>query len=150
MVNKVAEDAAIRERNSEVLHLQKQCVHPHFSQITSKRKVHLSVTGHFNVLKALNKLTLTLFCCSDRNVVFYRGRILTGLHTVEFTHSSDPVHQQRYLSAAVFMWCARWSRDQREVLISFQQCQPLLGSQGSLQEANFFPQLIFIQNHFHL
>lgn len=72
------------------------------------------------------------------------------LHTVEVTHSSDPVHQQRYLGAAVSVWCAARSGTQLELLIGSQQRQPLFGSQGSLQEANFIPQLILIQNYFYL
>lgn len=72
------------------------------------------------------------------------------LHTVEVTHSSDPVHQQGYLNAAVFVWRAGRSGTQLEVLIGSQQRQPLFGSQGSLQEANFISQLIFIHNYFHL
>lgn len=72
------------------------------------------------------------------------------LHIVELTHSSDPVHQKRYLNTAVFMWRAGRSRTQLKVLIGSQQRQPLFGSQGSIQETNFISQLIFIQNDFHL
>lgn len=72
------------------------------------------------------------------------------LHPVEVTHSPDPVHQQRYLHAAVFLRPAGRPRTRLEVLIGSQQHQPLFGPQGSLQEANFIPQLTFIQNYFHL
>lgn len=72
------------------------------------------------------------------------------LYAVEVAHRANPVHQQGDPNAAVLLRRAGRSRCPLEVLIGSQQRQPLFGSQGSLQKANFLPQLIFIQNYLHL
>lgn len=74
----------------------------------------------------------------------------THLQTVEVTHSSDPVHQQGNLSAAVFICHPGLRGTWLKAPIGPQRRQPPLGHQGSLQEANFIPQLILLQNHLHL
>lgn len=131
VVNKVAEDAAIRERHGEVLHLHTVCPHTHSQSVCLKMVVSSGGVYH------------------KHGIMWTEG---AHLQAVEVTHSSDPVHQQGHLHAAVFVRRAGGSRSQTQlvVLMGSQQRQPLLGSQGSLQEANFLPQLIFIQNNIHL
>ena len=74
----------------------------------------------------------------------------THLQIVEVTHSSDPVHQQGDLGAAVFIWHPGLCRTWLKAPIRPQRRQPPLGAYGSLQKANFLSQLIPVQNHLQL
>lgn len=74
----------------------------------------------------------------------------TRLQIVEVAHGADPVHQQGNLGAAVFVRRAGLWRTGPKASIGPKRRQPSLGPQASLQEANFIPQLILVQNPLHL